>query len=494
LYSRSVLAGDAVLVGAALVLTLTCLLTVERVQVGNGFGWDGVVYGNWARHFYEEVVVTRVDAYHVQRILPAAVVHYSMRLLGVRRTDAAILRAFGLYAVAMLTLAAWAWCGIARKLELSLAGKWLGFVGLFVNYTALKYVYYVPAGTEATAYALGTLMLWAYLCDRPLALAVMILLGAFDWPACLQVGVLLLIFPHTDPSPRGIRSVPRAVPVAAAGVLTAAAAVWMYAVLRTPPTLQNVFVEPQYIDPYRPALPLSAAISLAYLCLGAFPLLDWDRLYDLRWLFARRHVLSAMLVGAGALILQAAQRALSVPAPFEPLSVVLRQTVFASVVEPAVFLVAHIAFFGPMFLLVMFLWKETCRHLHDAGMGVTLAVFLGLLLSLNSQSRFLINMFPLLLPFVVKAADARRWGAAPYALMLLSSVALSKVWFTINTGPFTGRLHEFPDQGLFMTHGPWISPKMYAVQGALFLVLGAVMYGVMMADWLTDVRLRCDGQ
>jgi hypothetical protein len=175
-------------------------------------------------------------------------------------------------------------------------------------------------------------------------------------------------------------------------------------------------------------------------------------------------------------------------------SVLLKQTVLTSVVEPAVFLVAHVAFFGPMFLLAMFLWKETCRHLHEAGVGVTLAVFLGLLLSLNSQSRFLINMFPLSLPFVVKAADSRRWGAAPYALMLLSSIALSKVWFTINTGPFQGRLHDFPDQGLFMTHGPWISPKMYAVQGALFLFLGAVMYAVMVSDWLAGVGLRRNGQ
>src|SRR5262249_40135288 len=113
------LASDGGLIAAAFLLTLACNVMGERVPVGDGFGAHGVLYGSWARDFHEEVFVKQVNAYYVQRILPAAVVHYSMRLLGVPRSDAAILRAFGLYAVALLVIAAWAWCRIARSLELS---------------------------------------------------------------------------------------------------------------------------------------------------------------------------------------------------------------------------------------------------------------------------------------------------------------------------------------------------------------------------------------
>ena len=61
-----------------------------------------------------------------------------------------ILTAFGLYAVALVTFMAWCWCGIARELAISTAGKWLGFVGLFGNYIVLKYLFYLPASTDGT--------------------------------------------------------------------------------------------------------------------------------------------------------------------------------------------------------------------------------------------------------------------------------------------------------------------------------------------------------
>jgi hypothetical protein len=472
---RSLLTRDGTLILATFLLTLTCNLTVERVPVHGGFGWDGVLYGAWARDFYHEIVVTRVDAYYVQRILPAAVVHYSLRLLTVPRSDAAILRTFGLYAVALLTLAAWAWCCIARKLELSPAGKWLGFVGLFVNYIALKYVHYVPAGTEATAYTLGLFMLSSYLYDRRVGLALLTLLGAFAWPAAIYVGALLLIFPHVDAASGLPASPPRIVPFCVATAITVVAGVGIWIATGAPPTVENVFVEPEYIQPYRPALLLSLLVSLTYLGLGSFPLLNSSRLYDLRWLLSKRHLLSAGSVIAAMLAVATVQRQLSRPAAFAPTIVLLRQTAYASVARPGIFLVAHVAFYGPMFLVTIFLWKKTCRHLHEAGTGLALAVLLGLLLSLNSQSRYVINIFPLMLPFVIKATDTLGWGAAPYTLITCSSVALSKIWFTINTGPFQGRLYEFPDQGLFMTHGPWISPTMYALQGGCFLVLAAVL-------------------
>jgi len=172
------------------------------------------------------------------------------------------------------------------------------------------------------------------------------------------------------------------------------------------------------------------------------------------------------------------QGQLSRPAAFTPMSIFPRQTTYASVAWPGIFLVAHVAFYGPMFLLAIFLWKQTCRHLHEAGTGVALAVLVGLVMSLNSQSRLVINIFPLMLPFVIKATETLGWGAPPYIFIVCSSVALSKIWFRINTGPFQGRLHEFPDQRFFMSHGPWIAPTMYALQGSLFLALGIVLYAI----------------
>ena len=101
--------------------------------------------------------------------------------------------------------------------------------------------------------------------------------------------------------------------------------------------------------------------------------------------------------------------------------------------------------------------------------------------SLNSQSRFVLNVFPMLVPFIVKSVEDLGWRVRQYGLVALASLLVSKVWLTINTGPFTGNLLDFPDQYLFMSHGPWVSATTYAIQGALFLALGGLIYAVCFA-------------
>jgi hypothetical protein len=101
-----------------------------------------------------------------------------------------------------------------------------------------------------------------------------------------------------------------------------------------------------------------------------------------------------------------------------------------------------------------------------------------LLLSLNSQSRYCLNIWVMLVPFVVKAADGLGWGPRQYGLFAGLSLLASKVWLTTNTGPFTGNLLEFPDQYMFMSHGPWISDAMYFAQGAAALAAAALLYVV----------------
>jgi len=481
------LASDGVLVLATGLLLLVCNLLSERVPVGDGFGWDGVQYGAWARDFYTEIASKGVDSYYIQRILPSAVVHYSLRALRRPLSDTAILRAFGLYGVALLTLASWAWCDISRRLRLSLAAKWLGFVAFFVNYIALKYIHYVPPGTESTAYSVGVFMLWAYLSGRSALLLAVILAGAFDWPAVVPIGALLLIFPHRDAA--SCLRLPRAVPRVIAAGLAIAVGAGIWTTVRTAPRIVAVFIDPAYAEPYRPLLFFSVMIAAAYAGFGAYPLLDDNRLFDPGWLFARRRVVRATLVAASAIALRVAQDHLSRPAAFTPATLLMRQTAYTAVVRPGIFLVTHVAFYGPMFIIAIFTWKRTCHHLKAAGVGVTLATLFGLLLSLNSQSRFTISIIPLVLPFVIKAVDELNWRAPQYGLVTVSSVVLSKIWFRITTGPFHGNLREFPDQGFFMTHGPWISPPMYAIQGAAFAVMAAAIYVVCLAGRTSHIRL-----
>jgi hypothetical protein len=474
----SFLTSDAGLVLVAAAVAVACFVCNERVPVNGGFGWDGVQYGNWARHFKEEVLVRKPTPYYIQRVLPSGVVSGVLHLLDIPRTDEAILRAFGLYSAALLVLVAVCWCAVARELRLSPGGKWLGFVALFGSFLALKHGFYISPNTDVTGYALGMVLTCAYLRRNTFLLAAAIVAGAFSWPLCVHVGVIMLLFPRAPETNAEPRTASVRVRLVAALALTGIFLVAYRVTLRMPCPLQTVWVGDEYITPFRPTLRLSVLVVLAYVCAFSFYLFGAFSLASPRSLFTLRRGITLAGVGLGLAVLKYVQARMARPNPGAPefYSLLALQTVYTSVKYPGVFLVTHISFFGPIVILAAFFWKDTCREMTHFGPAAPLCFLFTLPLTLNSQSRFFLNLIPLLVPFVIKALERHDWGPRQFVGFTAVALLVSKAWFTINTGPFTGRLHEFPDQGLFMNIGPWISGPMYVVQGMAFAFLGLVLY------------------
>ena len=460
---------------AAFFLACFCYRFGERIEVRGGLGWDGYWYAKWARDFYQEIFVNRVDTYYIQRILPSATAHYVLRLLNKPLTDPQVMRAFAIMSVGMFGVMGYVWGLVAGVLRISPRGRWFGFAGLFLNYVTLKHTFYVPVTTDVSAYCLGMLMIHAYLTGRTIWLTVLTGIGAFVWPLTVQVGALLILFPRREsessdlPPPWGLHLI-----AAAAG--TVVATIGMVYAEQLGPSLANGLVQPLYLRPIHRLLLVSYVVAAVYLCAGAAILLRSRRLTDWREYVGRQKLaniaLLAVIVG-GARFLQAQW---SNGHHFFGMSEMLGITALTAVTKPGVFLVTHAAYYGPFFLLAMFLWRPVCRLIHQQGVGLTLAVLLAFLLSLNSQSRYWINVFVMVIPFIVKATDDLHWRPAQYGLVVGLCILFSKFWLPMNGGPYTDRQFEFPDQLMFMTHGPWISHLMYAVQGAVILASAFVLY------------------
>ena len=475
-FFRQIASPSPLILGlAALFLAYFCYRYGERIQVRGGLGWDGVTYARWARDFYGEIFVKRVDTYYIQRILPSAVVHYALRLCGKPLTDPQVMRGFALMSVAMFGVMGYVWGLVAAVLRISPAGRWLGFAGLFLNYVTLKHTFYVPVTTDVSAYCLGMLMIHAYLTGRTIWLAALTGIGAFVWPLTVQVGALLILFPRCESENADIAPPWRLHLIAAVAGTIAALLGIVYAV-RTGPSLVNGLVEPLYLRPIHRLLVISYLVAAGYLCAGAVMLLRSRRLTDWREYVGRQKLAAVaiiVIVVGSARLLQADW---SNGRHFFGVSEMLAITALTAVTKPGVFLVTHVAYYGPFFLLAAFLWRPICRLIHEQGVGLTLAVLLAFLLSLNSQSRYWINVFVMVMPFIVKATDDLHWRTAQYALVAALGVLFSKCWLPMNGGPYTDRQFEFPDQLMFMTHGPWISHSMYVVQGAVILVTAFLLY------------------
>lgn len=465
--------SDFLLVATVFVGALACHCFSERIPVNGGLGSDGVKYGAWSRDFYGTVIATGQDDYNIQRVLPSAVVHYTLRLLRIPLTDRHIIRTFGAFNVLLLSVMAWIWCLVVDELAISPRGKWLGCVGLFVNYAVLKWTFYYPVLTDVWAYCFGMTILYFYLSRRTVGLCAATLLGAFVWPTLLYLGALLLLFPRQRagdaeraPAPYRLNTV---LALTAGGVLVIA----LRHLFRTAYSPNN-----GNVGPVREVMNLSIAVSFFYLFFAARAVLNWDRLFNPHHILSRLRVSTCLLTLAVLLGVKYLQTSWSTHQHTFGLRDYFPVIVFTSALKPGLFYVGHVVFYGPVFLLALFLWRPVCGLVHAQGLGLTLCVIFNLFLSLDAESRHIFHVVPVIVAFVVKAVDALAWSDWHYGLVAGLSAFFSKVWLTINTGPFRGSTLAYPDQLYYMSVGPWMSDEMYLIHGAAVLVAGYVLYSV----------------
>lgn len=464
-----------------------CVVFMEKIKVGRGFGWDGAAYGKWVKDF-ASVLNDGVHSYYVQRLFPSSVIHVALRALEVPRKNPQIIHAFEVANVLLVALSAFSYDAVARRLRVSDNTRWLGAIGLFINFSLLKYSAFYPVLTDVWAFALGALQLQLYLSRRVYWLAAVTAVGGFTWPTLLPVGACLLLF---SAAPQHREQAPAPAPAhlndVAAGLVTAALWWACYSQMRPGYTLEN---STGVVD--ERLVLLSALVAGAYIFWSVRQLLNDRQLYQPRaylQALSLRSVLLTAAVYAGVLLLRAR---LTRSDSLLGLSSTLNELVFSTLKEPGLFALAHVLVWGPLLLIVMLRWQQVVAAIHRAGIAATFVALCGVLLSLHSESRKLCNLAPffycLALPCLDRLAPSRK------ALLAFGAVSLaySRVWVTFD-GRMQRPLSSFPAQELFMVVGPWMTPRMYALQGAIVLATGLAVFFWVRARQATAARSGAAG-
>lgn len=471
---------------AMLFIGIANILWAERLMIDGGLGWDSVFYGTWAQHFYRAIFVERVAEYYVGRILPSAVVHYGMRLLGVAlEPNRNVIIAFDIYNVLLLTLSAYVWGLIADRLQISTAGKWFGFCSLFLSYAILKANFYNPVLTDTTAFALGLLMFYFFVADRPGGLIAVMILGGFTWPTLPPMAALLYVFPRRkeehlpfDRKNPGWMSKLNVIFAA----LTAASTAACIVLLTVPLRLKTVDAFGRVLRIDWALLYLSIAATTVYLYFAMKAAADNKRLFDIKATLSR---LTWKRVGLAVAILGVLKITTHVLASGQPswgsFPLFVAYTFASSVTEPLIFFVAHAVFYGPAIILLAIFWRPFCESLDDFGFGMRIFVILNMGLSINPQSRYQMNAVPAFLILLVRLLDRYSLRARDVALWSVLCLVYSKVWYVMNTAPqiddnTMAVLLRFPLQHYFMNSGPWMSHQMYLVQASAVLVTAVLLY------------------
>ena len=448
------LGADRAIVLATLLIGIVGFAATEKIGMNRGLGWDGGVYATWVQDF-PAAVEKGFSTYHVPRILPSAIAHYGLRLFKDSIGERHVIRAFGILNIICATLVAWLWCKIAKELKISDRGKWLGFAGFNLSFAITKNAFFYPVLTDVPAMAISTAMFYCYLRGWQYRLLGAIFLGAFTWPTLIYTGAILVLFPRRPELDARVGSAPLRLNLILGGLAAYYFGLWALYVIRD---IQGPLFG--WLTTIESVLPLSCALLVVYLLCGFMPLLNSDRLFQPARYWTRGNGAAVMGLIALVITIKFIQSELTTrPVRVEP-AIYLLTIGVASVAKPAVSFVAHVIYFGPLVQLAAFLWRPVCRLIHQHGLGLTLVAAIGMAQSVDSESRHILYLIPLVFPFVVKSVDNLGWRPGQYALVVVVAALFSKTWLTIN-GTFQDNTYLFPDQLYTMHLGPFMGDLMY---------------------------------
>jgi hypothetical protein len=471
---------DRAIVIATMLLAILGHSLTEKIGINRGLGWDGGVYASWVQDL-PAALEEGVGSYHVQKILPIALAHYGLRLFKDTIQERHVIRAFGILNIIAATLVAWLWCKIASELRIGDRGKWLGFAGLILNFAMTKNAYFYPVLTDVMATAVSAAMCYCYLRGWPWVLLLTTLIGAFTSPMLVYVGAILVLFPRNPRLDAQPTAAPLRLNLLLAGLGAYYMGLWCLYVVRD---IQGPLYG--WLSPVESVLPLSFTLLLLYMASAMAFLLNSGRLFQPSryWTTGNGWAVAGLLVTI--LIIKWIQAELMGRTLDYLPQLYLQLIGVAAVAKPAVSLISAATFFGPLIVLAVFLWPRICRIIHQHGLGLTLVIAMGLLQSIDSESRHIGYMIPLLFPFVVKAVEELRWRPSQYGLMMVLALFSTKMWLSIK-GNFYDNAFMYPDQ-LYMMHlGPFMGNEMYVAHVAGIGVAALLIYIVCLQQKVSTV-------
>lgn len=464
----------AAMVGLVAAGAAATIAFAERIGVNGGEGWDGRAYAAWARDF-TQVLHGGVTRYQAQRVAPSAAVYYAHQALGVAPTRGHVIVSFQILDGIALACAAWFLYRIARALAWPRAAAWAAYASAFLAFANARHALYYPTLTDAPAFALGTALVWAFLERRAIATAVIALLSTVTWPALVPLALAALVCPRpAEPPPALELRGHRAAAALAVGAATAAlVAVWLLWYWHAPYPGRDNF----YAHAHGKLIGATVAIAAGACAWAAHAFArdgrTWAIVPYLRALPRRR-----LAAGAAAAIAIVALQAwwtghAGGAGPGITLGEYIGQTAAVAVRGPGWALVFLVVYFGPIALIAMVAWRRIAAHAAALGPAMVAAGAMTVLLSVTTESRQLLHVWPFVIVLAIEATRAW-WTPRTTAVLAVLALAWSKVWWKFGYDRALD-VWGWPNQRYIMHEGPWACDASYLAHLAAAAVTAGVL-------------------
>lgn len=494
-----------------IIILLWCVFSfvfTPIMPVASGFGWDGVFYGKVALDFQN--MIGNIDSYHANRIFPGVLLHYVYSIINVPLNMDSVLLGFRIYSIIILVGSAIFWVLIANLLSLNSLKKWLGFCALFINYPMLNLHFYYPALTDGTAFFFGLIMLYSYLKKNNVLLLAVTMISFFCWPAGIIVGFILFVFSISEGFWYYYKLNKTSVVVfllllspflALIGMNFVGEIKHLIVVLGLDGKIVGKFVNPDQYTPVNLIHLTNALFNGAYLILMFWYILkNFDLVRFISSLFQKRLITKIIVSFVVLIILVVLKRTIYSPnlPTLSPIQYFSYYFTGSNVRFPLQFVVCQISYWGPAIILFIIYFKDIINRLQNGNLPFLLIFLYTILLSINSESRPIINSYPFIVVILLESLDLSKIKNLKLftALFFVISLVYSKVWLPLELPSsvfpqsILTDLDKFPMQQYFMNFGLFINTKMYIVHSLIAVVFFALFWYILNKPKRLDAALN----
>lgn len=438
----------------------------ERIPVYNGFGWDGTLYAAYAQSFWGVLHHTN-DIYHINRILPSFVIYCFLKLLHLNaKSPIIIVDAFIIFNSLLFILTAYFWFKLCNFKKFTVATYWLGFISLFVNYLYLKHNFYDSVLTDTAAIFLGMLTLYFYVQKKYWCLALTMIPAYFTWPISIVLLAPLLLYTNSISiaQPFSLSEY-----IGSIFITTVFIAICIYLTY----ILGNTKIVSNSVYIYYRLLPLSillAAIFIYIVFLHSRLFISLKNLFIINYQNLIYLIITSVICLLIYTWLKHHMPHYATDKSFFTIADLLSVCVLSAIAKPGLFFIAHLAFLGPVVILIMFYLKDIMRTSLQDSFGMMLFIIGTAVLALNSQTRQIDFNYPFMIYLVCLIMDKKLITNQSLIIYLIAGLIISKVYYLINVEPLTGSILTFPFQRFMMNSGTYMNWGGYFVNLGLFIL------------------------
>lgn len=445
----------------------------ENIPANDGFGFDGVLYAKLCREFPGILWDHNNVNSKKRRFVPSVVAWSVIKVTPLSFSEPAhIVLAFRIVAFMSLLLSVFVFIKICSLLKLSDITTWLAYIGLFVNYMVLKRAMYYPLDTGAVAFFCGFLFIYSYLRSSKIGLLVATIVSLYTWGVVTLFAFLLFTFPRRSKQEKWscennykyFRNIFTGV------VICCYLAIYLF--------YGVIYDEEAYFGDaplVRSVVPLSLVLVVCYIYFGMRTILSQVRIKNWLSLFREVSIVNIVIFFIVIFLYKLSIRNMDLLST--QILDKLHSYSLRPMTQPAVFYVAHVIFFGPVIALVVLLWREIVAAAREIGLGLLLSIAIAFALSLNSESRHLTLAIVPIIFLVARVLEKYKITKEECVLFGVVSLLYSKVWMLMNIGNVEpANVLVMPWQRYFMSCGPWMSNRMYVLQGVIVAVTTIVLW------------------